>query len=227
MRNLLNGFLAAAMIAVPLTANAQAVTYEFTGAVTSVFGSDYESVPIGTPVSGTYTFDPAAADPTISRGSIGSYSSIWFVQNEGGPAVNKPFPSTLVFSQTVIGPGISYETPAIGGTASSSGFGGQNQTDSNLPPDSFSAEEHHDFAPYQYSDSYLNLGGSTAPYAANGLPVLSLANDYASGEFVIDDTDGLTYNITSLTPVPLPADALLMLGGLGGLGVVGRKRRTH
>jgi len=59
------------------------------------------------------------------------------------------------------------------------------------------------------------------------LPVLSLANEYAWGEFVIDDTDGVTYNITSLTPVPLPAAAWLMLSGLGGLGLVGRKRKVN
>lgn len=41
------------------------------------------------------------------------------------------------------------------------------------------------------------------------------------------DRVSVTYDDQSLPPVPLPASALLLLGGMGGLGALGAARRTR
>ncbi len=76
--------LISALSAAPLVANADAITYDFTGTVYNASGS-YASIAIGTSVSGTYTFNYAAAIPGQTYGSVGS-SSNWTVAAIGGSA---------------------------------------------------------------------------------------------------------------------------------------------
>ncbi len=75
------GFLTAALMAAPLAANAQ-FTYDFTGVITS---SNQDSIAIGSQISGTFTFDYANGDPTLSSGTIGSAN--WSVASSGCSSV--------------------------------------------------------------------------------------------------------------------------------------------
>jgi hypothetical protein len=213
-----------ALLPGPLVANAEAVTYAFTGAVSATLGT-YDSVAIGTPLSGTYTFDLAAGDPAHSSGSIGSSTSLWLVANGGGPIRSTPLP------KTIIGLGVSYTTPAIGGEGTSSGVSGFNLVDSSLRPNAYDGFEMHTYTPTIYSDSYLNLAGRGAPYTSDGLPNLSLATVFATGEFDVINGNGLDsqvkYKITSLKAVPLPAAAWLLLSALGGICFFSRSRANQ
>ena len=60
-----------------MAANAQ-FTYDFTGVITS---SNQDSIAIGSQISGTFTFDYANGDPTLSSGTIGSAN--WSVVSSG------------------------------------------------------------------------------------------------------------------------------------------------
>lgn len=46
-----------------------------------------------------------------------------------------------------------------------------------------------------------------------------------SGEFKIKDISHVTLYVSNLAPVPLPAAGLLLLGALGGLGLMRRRKR--
>jgi hypothetical protein len=66
----------------------------------------------------------------------------------------------------------------------------------------------------QYTSGSNTGGEYSRLYSFAGDPTGSLGNDYG--------------NVTqfSISPVPLPAAGLLLLGALGGLGIAGRRRRT-
>ncbi len=59
-----------AALAVPIAANAEAVTYDFTGVVAN--GTTFPGISIGSTVTGTYTFDYSYTNPAQSTGTVGS-----------------------------------------------------------------------------------------------------------------------------------------------------------
>ncbi len=103
-------FLVAAAMAGP--AFGQSVTVDYTGVVTSAL--DFAA---GTPVTGTYTFDLAAAIPSQSSGIIPSGS--YLATAEGGPGLPfgpepvAPAPVAYVFSSTTKIGTFSYSTPPV------------------------------------------------------------------------------------------------------------------
>lgn len=59
----------AVLLAAPIAARAQDVTFRFSGAISEVYNSPFIEIAPGTPFSGTYTFNLGAADengfPTV------------------------------------------------------------------------------------------------------------------------------------------------------------------
>ena len=232
--------LMSALVTAPQLARANAVTYDFTGTVSASQGG-YSFVPLGTTVSGTYTFNLDAATPGQGAGVVGA-SSNWVVQSDGGAAnvtvstdggvahLPSPVPSELVFASTVEVDGISYRTAppspyvteAWVDNQQSSLFAGEwNWRDSNTTTGSNLA-----LAP---------LKSGVLPFFANGLPDPSEVGLAGSqGYFFYTASNSLSgqinWNLTSLSvapaPVPLPAGVWLLASGLGALGAAARKKRS-
>jgi hypothetical protein len=190
------GFLIAALMAAPMAANAQ-FTYDYTGVITS---SNDDQDPIGSQVSGTFTFDYANDDPALSSGTIGSAN--WIVVSSGCSSV-------FATKAGVVG-GFFYSTPVSGhhpcgvhalvqGSANSGAAGGS----------IFTASEAYNYSPGSNGSSSLSISNPHGAYSITGLPILAGATS-ATGEitqakilspfgYYIDKFD---FNITSLTPRP-------------------------
>jgi hypothetical protein len=75
-----------------------------------------------------------------------------------------------------------------------------------------------------YTESSLEFNGKVggaATFDSNGLPILGNVVAQSDGLYTASNgvtTGELLYNITSLTPVPLPASLWLLLSAFGGLG---------
>jgi hypothetical protein len=223
--NIISKWLTAlALLVGPVAANATAVTYDFTGNVTGASGI-YASA--GATVTGTYTIDVGAGNASQSVLPV-SFSSVWYSQAYGGTVYGPPTPSSLVFASTLSSGGVTYgnTTPSSAGSDSSV----EGNASSGTLPNSYVAEDVEYSNSNDYVESYFRLYGGTgagAPFDASGLPVFSNATSN-SGALTSDNlglVSQLTYTITSLAPVPLPASAWLLLSGLVGVGVMARKRR--
>jgi hypothetical protein len=217
MRRSLKGLLAAAIIAAPVIAHADSITYDFTGIVTNS-GGDYSSVAIGSLISGTLTLNFANADGDSTRnyGVVGSTASGWSVGTIGNP------PAAMVVSSTANVDGISYVSQAPIGNSYSfiEGSGGTGAY--------FQAGEYVNTLSQPNTESSIELygSGSASAYSSAGLPI----NVGGGTGFFAIVTNGINsevvYNISSLSPVPLPASVWLMLSGLVGVGAMARKRRA-
>jgi hypothetical protein len=111
-----------ALLACPIAANAQAVTYDFTGTIiTGPAANGYAGGPTGGyaadtgSVAGTFTFDFANANPAQSSGTVAT-APAWGVENWTG--TNQTGPQSVpgnVFATTLVGTsagdaGLSYST---------------------------------------------------------------------------------------------------------------------
>jgi hypothetical protein len=219
-KNLRASLLICAVLASP-AAFAGSVTYDFTGTVAYATGG-YSSVADGTAITGTYTIN--VANGVLSQSLLPvSLTSSWYSRENSGTFYSLPSNSLYVFSSTANVGAFSYQTSAVPGAyLSYSLVEGANS--------GLTYEGHEVQSPTSTSSgiSYFQLVNSSGnPYSINGLPVFSGATT-GSGDF--ETTGGsingtVYYNITSLTAVPLPASAWLMLSGLIGVGVMARKRR--
>jgi hypothetical protein len=213
-----------ALVVAPIAANAQAVTYDFTGTVTQAIGM-YSSVPVGATVTGTYTFSLSSAIPSEVFGSVGS--SVFEVYanqiNDGA--------TPAVFSSTAKVNGFSF---------------------ASLPPNVSAYASHSSVANDPFSPSYYasetvcvtatNCSGSqfgASGAMTSGLPALSpasLASGGVTGEFFSNSTpipssNQVAFKITSMVSAPTAApeiDAASAASGLtlllGGLLVLGGRR---
>jgi hypothetical protein len=218
----------AALAVAPLTVNAQAVTYDFTGAVTNAIGA-YSALAVGATVTGSYTFEFANANVGQSSGLAGSTSVFWDLQRDTGLQVGIAPSSAAVFSDSVRIGTFTYSTAAPG-TYSSESLVLGNPGPASAPY--FDASEtQQPSAANTYTQSTLYLGaGSTPEWGNNGLPLDLTTPIFNNFGEVVSVTNGsisaVFFEISTLTPVPLPGAAGLMLFGLGALSALRRQRRA-
>jgi hypothetical protein len=218
--NMITRCLAAMLFAGPMVADADSVTYTFTGTVTSATGI-YASA--GNSVSGTYTIDVGAGIP--SQSSPVSTANQWAIQGHGGTVYGSgsPLPNAFVFSSTLNGGGgLFYSSPPIGDAGELTSVGGITCA-STYPynygsckavtgmPNSYSATQTHFYGGESNLSSQFLLIAPTGspnpavPYTTNGLPLFLLAQS-ATGSLTSTtggNIDGqLTYDITSYNGTP-------------------------
>jgi hypothetical protein len=103
--------LAIPLIVISAAANADSVTYDFTGTIASASGA-YATATATGPVTGSVTFDLAAENPTQGFGAISTMSA-WSAVSHGGPQYGTSLPSVWLVSTQVTAAGISFTTPTI------------------------------------------------------------------------------------------------------------------
>jgi hypothetical protein len=209
----------AATLAIPVAAEADSVTFDFTASVVTASGI-YAAIASGTPVTGTYTITISNGVPAQSVLPV-SLTSNWSRVNDSGTG--------YVFRTHATVGGFTYDTASIPsatssqsavlGTAFVPASGIQNDATSG----DYVAFESNDFTSVGggMPQSELQLVSSTGdPFDLSGLPLFSVATS-GVGFFTSTDvtTSVLGYQITSLTPVPLPASAWLLLCGLAFLAL--------
>lgn len=213
----------------------QGVTYDFTGFVIQTEGEP-STVVYGSTVTGTYTFNYAAAQ--ASSGTPGSGS--WDSSAAGGTVYGVPPPAALVFSSTAHVGGVSYSTATpISSYYAYSDIGGY-PTGNFGPGSTFGASEDQASGPEGLGLTQSNMGFTTAGglgYSSKGLPLAFGAtnpnSEYLQGEFG-DNNGYVDYYVTTLTParsvstaVPEADITAMMLAGLALLGVAMTTRHRN
>jgi len=227
MGNKIGTLLAVAIVTAPIAANANPVTYDFTGTVNSAYGT-YGAA--GSAISGSFTINFAAANPSQSSGSLGSTSATWLEQSLGGSEFGTPPPTAPVFNITLNSGRVTYSSaPAsvVSQTYVSGQPGSYSEWSGTEVETSYESNSGNSFI----QDGVELVGAaSPVPWDTNGLPVLG--NVTSQLDYLSDYVDGnevgyLQYTIGSLTPVPPPATAWVMLTGLAGIRLMNRKRKSN
>jgi hypothetical protein len=223
-KNLLKTGCVLALFGTPFAVHAQAVTFDFTGVVTSV-GGTIPGVTDGMIVTGTYTFDFANANPSLSSppSLIGSTTLSWGALTSGGSSDQSPAPTEAVFSSTAQVGAFSYSSVQGGPYLSESYIAGLigTSTPATYQFIGFEANQSAD----TYTTSILRLFDNTPPWTSDGLPVL-INGQPNTGSFQ-SGSAGVVYDVTSLTRVPEPAAGWLLVMGLGGLVIARRRSATR
>ena len=223
MKALIKLMAAAAMSASAIAAHASTVTFDFTGTVTKATGI-YASA--GATVTGTFSINTDARILAFSSGTVGSTAAPWLARAQGGAFYILPTLSALVTGSTLTSGGVSFSDTAP------SSFGNDDIVEafanSTGPPNSYLFEDQSFSDSSTWQEGYFQLNGGTgasAPYDANGLPLFANAT-IRNGSLISSTGSRIDYTITSMTPVPLPASAWLLLSALGFLRLRPRFRST-
>jgi hypothetical protein len=238
-----------AMLLGSVAANAQSVTFDFTGRVADATYQNPATavlIPDGTLVTGsfTFTYDPLISGAGTVSGTIGSSSPQgWLATMPGvGTGVN-------LFSDTVqvVGFSTSYSTGAINTGAGSSQIGGGSTSGlSGNPGGGPGSESSGSLNGFEMNGSgsfgteswiSLNPSSGSVAFLSNGLPNISdisgstgMFETYTNGpvsDIFHNGNYGVQYEITSLTLAPEidPTSAASGLTLLLGALVVLRGRR--
>jgi hypothetical protein len=238
------------LLACPIAANAQAVTYDFTGTIITGPGPNlYVTGPptgfyagdTGT-VSGTYTFDFAYNNPALASGAF-STATGGNVENDTGTNPNIVTPQTApgnVFSSTLVGTsagdvGLSYSTTLA--TFWSNSSVEANPLSSWTGSPQYDASEGNSQTALSGTESALLIVGPVQGYpnplgfSSSGLPVFVSGLSYAGVVASSDGPSELYFAITSLTPAAMaapeidPGTAASALTLLAGFVAMMRGRR--
>jgi hypothetical protein len=219
--------LTAVLAAVPMAADAQAETFDFSGIVTS--SSNAPSVLDGMTITGTYTIDLANGNPYSGSGSV-NYFAPWTYAvspspdgNPLGSAYVEPGP---VFASTARVGSFSFASLASPLFPNASEVSGSEQGESYFAFETASPNS------LFTSSSSIDITGNPA-YSVAGTPLFGHGST-GTGDFVVN-VDGvqsvIDYNIKSITAAPemdpaSVASALTLL--FGGLAVLrGRRRESR
>ncbi len=214
-------FLAAA----PITADAQAITFDFSGIVTS--STNAPSVLSGMTITGSYTIDLANGNPYAGSGSV-NYFAPWVYAvsqspdgNPLGAAYVEPGP---VFASTATVGSFNYASVASPLFPNASEVTGSDQGGSY-----FAFETASPNSLFTGSSSF-EITGNPA-YSPTGSPLFGPGSE-GTGDIVVDvggRQSVIDYNIKSIAAAPEMdpasiASALTLL--LGGLAVIRGRRHT-
>lgn len=208
--NLLMMAVAAGVFGLPCVASAEIVTATYTGPVTLV-SDDNGGVPpasVGDTLVATYVFNLANAtdtmiDPTtggFSAGPYGSFVTASLTVN-GFAGILPPFTNGELTGETQV-----FDTGTV---LDSEVDSGANHLESLLSSFNFS-----------WSLASLPNGVSYNPSDDDSEALIQLQN--ANGDLLEADIANVTVTVSS-SPVPEPSTWAMMLLGLVGLGVVGRR----
>lgn len=223
-----------ALLLASVAANAAIVaTVDFTGVALNYATGNFATIPVGAPVSGTYTFNFAVPDLTATPGSgaIGS-NGYWGAETScindcaGAPL---PFTATIkVGSSTFSGPTVNANPPDRQDESLVSYL-----VDSKGMP-YYTAEDTVVTANGDETDMSFQLypePNGSLPYLSNGLPSLATGvSGFGHLTEIAGDTDSIidfqltSLTVTSIQAVPLPSPVWLILAALASLGVTVRRR---
>lgn len=221
----LKHLIAAAIALMPLAAHAAVLKFNFEGFVEST--NDGANIDV-----------PAIGDLNVDDLVTGSFhlDTSQFTGAAGATGTNTIANAVSNFILTI--DGFTYSAPGLGGASLRNDF----TAGSGITRDLFIATSGAASGPTQggLAPSYLqfSLGGSDAFLAGSlsGLDVPTIpefqslfANDNNNGNtkfLTFTDGSDVRYDVTSLSiaAVPLPASSLLLLAGVGGFGLMRRKK---
>lgn len=214
--------LIAALLALPLAAEAGPIKITFTGQVDDLtnFGTPGAhnigaGISVGDAVSGVILFDPAAPATastatqaeydaallnfTVQVGALSFTSSggMFRVLDDYQPGSSAPLRDALLVD------GVGVSGPSVGGVA----------------PDLLQFAIGHDVTTLLGSTNMVGLAALNTLFAAN-----TIVGDWNYVAFAGGDTARFSINGASFSAVPLPAALPLALVGIGALAALGRRR---
>lgn len=237
--NRMNAWLAMGLLVGPMSTQAAVVTYEVKGVVNSFDAGNgllpwtSSDIAVGSQFSVLYEYDDAFPDSDYADPdpNIGTYpfSILSMVVNVGGQSFTVPLGTA------------GYDSDQAH-TVANDVLQGGNYVDQlaytrvgcvNFVPDEQSTQCYRGVAIFRESsatppsvltsDARVDFPSMLSSFSTREFR-FSAANIYFQLGGASGVRDGFVGTITSVAPVPLPAAAWLLLSGLGGLGLLGRRR---